>query len=112
MWQVTGTSIAFRVSESEVKGALEAMTTQLKAQQDLCIAQLEDVEQRLQKQEQTTKAANTSSSREHAELLKRLQDAVSEARTQASSVKESLQKDLRVRLCSVVLVLTAGLCTC
>lgn len=92
------------MSESEVKGALEAMTTQVKAQQDVCTAQLEAVEQRLRKQEQTTKAATTASSREHAELLQRLQDAVTEARTQASSVKESLQKDLRVRVCPGLLL--------
>ena len=101
---MTGTQISFRVSESEIKEALEAMTTQVKAQQDVCVAQLEAIEQRLRKQEQTSKAATTASSREHTELLKRLQDAVTEAAAQASSVKESLQKDLRVRTSAATLL--------
>jgi hypothetical protein len=97
-------SVCCRVSESEVKGTIEAITVQLKAQQDVCTHQLEEIEQRLQKQELTTKAASTVSSRDHAELLKRLQDAIDEAKTQASSVKESLQKELRVRPSSVKLL--------
>lgn len=86
--------MSFRVSESKVKEALEAMTSQLKAQQDICTAQFEE---RLHKQAQTMKAANVASSREHAEMLQHLQDAIIEAKAQASSAKDSFQKELRVR---------------
>jgi hypothetical protein len=86
-----------RVSECEVKGTIEAISAQLRTQQDECTDRLEIIEQRLQKQELTTKAASTASSKGQGELLKQLQDAIDAAKTQAGSVKESLQKALRVR---------------
>lgn len=85
-----------RVSETEVKGALQAITTQMQAQQDVCTERIEEMQRRLQRQEQETKVNLSASSTEYADVIKRLQDTIDEERVQAKAAKDSFQKQLRV----------------
>jgi hypothetical protein len=85
-----------RISDSEVRGTLEAMRAQLKAQQDMCTAQVLALQEKLEQHQVAAEAAASAAASKHSELQKSMQRATSSAHIEAEAKFEAMEKGVQV----------------